>query len=60
MKSKEDTQRALANYRAGLALGGTRPLPDLFKAAGISFDFSARTLNPLIKALSDELDALPV
>lgn len=60
MKSKEDSQRALANYRAGLALGGTRPLPELFKAAGISFDFSAKTLVPLIKALSNELDALPV
>jgi len=60
MKSKEDTQRALTNYRAGLALGGTRPLPELFKAAGISFDFSAKTLVPLIKALSNELDTLPV
>ncbi|HEV7299168.1 MAG TPA: M3 family oligoendopeptidase [Tepidisphaeraceae bacterium] len=60
MKSKEDPRRALANYRAALALGGTRPLPDLFKAAGISFDFSARTLGPLIKALSNELDELPV
>jgi oligoendopeptidase F len=59
MKSKEDPRRALANYRAALALGGTRPLPDLFKAAGISFDFSARTLGPLIQALSDELDSLP-
>lgn len=59
MKSKEDTQRALANYRAALALGGTRPLPELFKAAGISFDFSSKTLKPLIGALNAELDSLP-
>ncbi|MGB7158038.1 MAG: M3 family oligoendopeptidase, partial [Tepidisphaeraceae bacterium] len=43
MKSKEDPHRALANYRAALALGGTRPLPELFAAAGIRFDFSERT-----------------
>jgi oligoendopeptidase F len=59
MKSKEDPQRALSNYRAALALGGTRPLPELFKAAGIAFNFSARTLRPLIQALSDELEMLP-
>jgi oligoendopeptidase F len=59
MKSKDDPRQALANYRAALALGGTRPLPELFKAAGIAFDFSSRTLKPLIGALNEELDALP-
>ena len=60
MKSKEDPRRALANYRAALALGGTRPLPELFAAAGIRFDFSERTLGPLMQAMADELASLPV
>jgi oligoendopeptidase F len=60
MKAKEDPRRALANYRAALALGGTRPLPELFAAAGIHFDFSERTLRPLIAALREELAQLPV
>lgn len=59
MKSKQDMRSALANYRAALKLGGTRPLPDLFAAAGISFDFTEKTLRPLMDAVGDELKALP-
>ena len=43
----------------GLALGGTRPLPQLFAAAGIVFDFSQKTLRPLMDALGEELERLP-
>jgi oligoendopeptidase F len=59
MKAKEDPRKALANYRSALALGGTRTLPELFAAAGIRFDFSERTLGPLINAVQDELASLP-
>ena len=59
MKSKQDVRQALAGYRAALALGGTRPLPELFAAAGIVFDFSEKTLRPLIHAVRDELTRLP-
>ncbi len=55
MKAKDDPRRALANYRAALALGGTRPLPDLFAAAGIRFDFTEKTLRPLMTALEEEI-----
>jgi oligoendopeptidase F len=59
MRSRENPRQALSNYRAALALGGTRPLPELFAAAGITFDFSERTIRPLIAALEDELASLP-
>jgi oligoendopeptidase F len=59
MKSHQDPRRALANYRSALALGGTRPLPELFAAAGINFDFSQKTLGPLMNAISEELAQLP-
>jgi oligoendopeptidase F len=59
VRSRHDPRAAVSNYRAALALGGTRPLPDLFNAAGIRFDFSERTLSPLIAAVSEELDRLP-
>ena len=59
LKAKEDPRRALSNYRAALKLGGTKPLPDLFAAAGIRFDFSERTLRPLMAALEEELAGLP-
>ena len=60
MKAKSDPQRALQNYRAALKLGGTRPLPELFSAAGLRFDFSAATIEPLINAVAEELATLPV
>ena len=59
LKSRHDLHGALAGYRAALALGGTRSLPELFEAAGIVFDFSARTLGPLVSALREELDQVP-
>jgi len=59
MKAKEDPRRALSNYRAALSLGGTRPLPELFAAAGINFDFSEKTLAPLVRAVEEELSGLP-
>ena len=59
MKSKQDPRAALDHYRSALALGGTRSLPDLFAAAGINFDFSEKTLRPLMSALEDELAQLP-
>jgi oligoendopeptidase F len=59
MKARHDPRRAVANYRAALSLGGTKPLPELFAAAGINFDFSEKTLRPLMKELRDELERLP-
>jgi oligoendopeptidase F len=55
LKAKQDPRRTLANYRSALSLGGTRPLPGLFAAAGIEFDFSERTLRPLMQAIEQEL-----
>jgi oligoendopeptidase F len=50
--------KALADYKRGLALGGSRPLPDLFAAAGCRFDFSAATVKPLVQLIRDELAKL--
>ena len=38
MRARRDPRRAVARYRAALSLGWTRPLPELFKAAGLRFD----------------------
>lgn len=58
VKSRRDTHGAIANYRAALKLGGTRTLPELFSAAGLVFDFSEKTLGPLLDAIGEELAAL--
>ena len=58
LNSCKDFEEAVALYRNGLALGASRPLPELFEAAGCKFDFSEQTLRPLIEAVMEELKQL--
>lgn len=55
----QDGPAALADLQRAFALGGTRPLPELFEAAGIRFDFSEQTLTPLMQAINEKLNELP-
>jgi len=59
LRFKHDRKEALHAYRTALELGGSRPLPELFEAAGARFDFSAETIQPLVDAVQDELATLP-
>ena len=54
--SEQNQPKALADYRAALALGGSHPLPELFQRAGCPFDFSRKTVRPLIEQIRSELD----
>ena len=56
--SKRDRLQALKEYQNSLALGGSRPLPELFEAAGCRFDFSRDTVRPLVRMVGTELYAL--
>ncbi len=56
MRARTDHAGALRQYRSALALGGSRPLPELFAAAGARLEFSAETLRPLMRALAEALD----
>ncbi len=55
LRYRENPASALKDYRQALALGGSRPLPELFQTAGIRFDFSAATLRPIMKAIGETL-----
>lgn len=55
----QDRKAATTKYRQALALGGSRPLPELFEVAGAKFDFSYDTLAPLMGLIQQELDKLP-
>ncbi|WP_169972964.1 M3 family oligoendopeptidase [Tautonia rosea] len=57
-RSRTDRKAAVAAYRSALALGGSRPLPELFEASGATFDFSAATIAPLINDINEELERL--
>lgn len=54
LKAKQDPKKALSDYRHGLSLGGSRPLPELYQGAGIRFDFSQEIIKPLADAVYQE------
>ncbi|MGV3772817.1 MAG: M3 family oligoendopeptidase [Verrucomicrobiales bacterium] len=56
--SHKDRPRTVQQYQAALALGGSKPLPALFEAAGCKFDFSAETVRPLVQLIRTELAKL--
>lgn len=55
---KRQGREALEAYRRALALGGSRPLPELFRAAGAEFRFDAPTIRPLMEMIQAELAEL--
>ena len=55
MNARRDQQGALANYRKGLSLGGSRPLPELFRAAGLRLDLSSNLMGELAREVGREL-----
>lgn len=58
VNSRRDKAAALRDYQRALGLGGSRPLPELFAAAGCRFNFSRETMAPLVKQVREELKRL--
>lgn len=57
-RSLTDRAGAVAAYKKGLSLGGARPLPELFAAAGARFDFGDELIASLMGTIRTELDRL--
>lgn len=55
---KKNPETAINNYMTALDLGGTRTLPELFKAAGLDFNFSPEHISGLMKFVKQELDGI--
>ncbi|WP_078393956.1 M3 family oligoendopeptidase [Shouchella patagoniensis] len=55
---KVDPEEALALYKKALSLGSSKPLSEVYEAAGIRFDFSAETIKQLMVFVGEELEAL--
>jgi oligoendopeptidase F len=56
---EEGEEAALKAYKESLSLGGSKPLPELFGAAGLPFDFGDDTVGRLVERVQSELDKLP-
>lgn len=55
---KQSPEAAINNYITALDLGGTQTLPELFRAAGLEFDFSPGHISGLMKFVKQELDEI--
>lgn len=58
MQYRNNPQQALENYCNALALGGTKTLPELYKTAGLEFDFSPEKIKTLMDFVSGEMKKL--
>ncbi len=48
---RKDPEGAISAYERSMSLGGSKPLPDLFKAADLPFDFGPDTVRPYANEL---------
>lgn len=55
---KENKTQALDNYVQALSLGNTKTLPELYKAAGIKFDFSPAYVKELADFVKAEIEKI--
>lgn len=56
--STADEDRAVRQYREALALGATRPLPELYRAAGARLIFDSKGMGELVGLVEEELSTL--
>lgn len=52
--ARRDWHGTMTRFKKAMALGGSRPLPELFAAAGLEFDFSEQTIAPLVNMVRKE------
>ena len=55
---KQNPAAAIENYINTLKLGGTKTLPELFKAAGLKFDLSPEYIRGLMQFVKNEANSL--
>ena len=55
---KQNPKRTIEDYKSALKLGYTESIPELYKAAGIKFDFSATYVSELAEFVKGELENL--
>lgn len=53
---KQNPEKALDHYVKALSLGATKTLPELYKAAGLKFDFSPENIADLMEFVKGELE----
>jgi oligoendopeptidase F len=57
LNSLHDERGAVDAYKRALALGGTRPLPELFTAAGAEFALNDRTVREIVEGTLEQINS---
>ncbi|MGJ9383628.1 M3 family oligoendopeptidase [Salipaludibacillus sp. CF4.18] len=55
---RTNPEKTLENYKQALSLGASKSLSEVYKAAGIRFDFSEEMIKNLMEFVEEELEAL--
>lgn len=58
LKSLQNEAQALADYKQGLSLGGTRRLRELFEGGGLKFDMREEAIRPLVEKVREEWESV--
>jgi oligoendopeptidase F len=56
--SKADFSKAIEDYKNALSLGYTKSIPEIYKAANVTFDFSRDNIRSLAQFINEELSPL--
>ena len=56
--SLENEAKAIEQYKAGLSLGYTRSLPEIYETAGVTFDLSPKRIGELMEFVDSYLRSL--
>jgi oligoendopeptidase F len=56
--SLDDQAGAVARYKDALALGGTRPLPEIYRAAGADLVFDAEPMAELVALVENKIEEM--
>jgi len=51
----QNKEKAIADYKAALALGYTKDIPTIYETANLKFDFSSKTVQSLAQFVQNEL-----
>lgn len=55
---KNDPKKTMEQYKAALALGYTKSIPEIYETAGVKFDFSGEYIGELAAFVKGELELL--
>lgn len=56
--SQINSEKAISDYKSALSLGYSKSIVEIYKTAGITFDFSPENVSMLAEFVSDELKTL--